>query len=231
MAPSFSARIISGYKDLSTRHPLLVLMGINGLLAATSDILAQNLEKSSGYRRMSPDGSPSPSISSHVYTPSSGVDPRRTIRFALYGMAMTPLVHTWFTLLDRSFPLPGLHSPNMGKTNGTSVALPGMWTQVLKRVAADQLIYAPFGLLVFFTAMGLFEGHDLNGVRRKIRDNFSHGLLANWAVWPAVQLINFRYVPLFYRVPFVGAVGILWNTFLSWLNHRSHPPTQEVLAV
>ncbi|KAI9229985.1 MAG: hypothetical protein DHS80DRAFT_13127 [Piptocephalis tieghemiana] len=182
--------------------------------------------------RLSPDGSPSPHDDTLL---SFSVDHRRTFRFAMYGMAMAPLVHTWFSFLERSFPLPDPSASGTwmgGKGNGTSGVMPsGMWGQVLKRVAADQLIYAPFGMLVFFTTMGFFEGHDLPGIRRKIRDNFTHGLLANWALWPAVQLINFRYVPLFYRVPFVGAVGILWNTFLSWLNHRSHSSSHQELAM
>lgn len=46
-------------------------------------------------------------------------------------------------------------------------------------------------------------------------------LVANWQLWPFVQAINFRFMPLRYRVPFTGAVGIAWQVFLSILNASS----------
>jgi protein Mpv17 len=59
---------------------------------------------------------------------------------------------------------------------------------------------------------------------------FIPALLANWKVWPAVQTINFRFMPLRYRVPFTGAVGIAWQVFLSILNSAKKETNQPVLA-
>ena len=42
----------------------------------------------------------------------------------------------------------------------------------------------------------------------------------NYTVWPLVQFINFKFLPLKYRVPFVSACGILWNAYLSLLNSK-----------
>ncbi len=36
-------------------------------------------------------------------------------------------------------------------------------------------------------------------------------LIANWAIWPMVQLVNFRFVPLNYRLLFVNTLAIGWN--------------------
>jgi protein Mpv17 len=42
----------------------------------------------------------------------------------------------------------------------------------------------------------------------------------NYTIWPIVQFINFRFLPLRYRVPFVSSVGVLWNAYLSLLNSK-----------
>jgi protein Mpv17 len=59
-------------------------------------------------------------------------------------------------------------------------------------------------------------------------------LKANWMLWPAVQVINFRLMPIQFQVvslptpplhmlliknqPFVSSVGIAWTAYLSLTN-------------
>lgn len=62
------------------------------------------------------------------------------------------------------------------------------------------------------------EGRSVEGVGQKFDEMYMSALLANWQVWPLVQTINFRFMPLRYRVPFTGAIGIAWQVFLSILN-------------
>lgn len=45
-------------------------------------------------------------------------------------------------------------------------------------------------------------------------------LLANWKVWPLIQTVNFKLMPLQYRVPFQSTCGIAWVLYLSLLNSR-----------
>ncbi|KAK0533296.1 hypothetical protein OC834_002284 [Tilletia horrida] len=87
-----------------------------------------------------------------------------------------------------------------------------------KRVAIDQGLFAPFGLFMFVLSMGVMEGRSFSGIQDKFSEMYFPALLANWQLWPAVQLINFRFVPLRYRVPFTSSVGILWTLYLSLLN-------------
>ena len=58
-------------------------------------------------------------------------------------------------------------------------------------------------------------------VRKNLRDNWLQGLKANWKVWPGVQLVNFKFVPLEHRVLVVNLVS-LGELFLSfpWGVHR-----------
>lgn len=66
--------------------------------------------------------------------------------------------------------------------------------------------------------MGVMEGRDLNHIKGKFRDLYREALIANWKVWPAVQFINFRFMPLAYRVPFQQTCGVFWTLYLSLLN-------------
>jgi len=64
------------------------------------------------------------------------------------------------------------------------------------------------------------EGRTWNQISQKYGDMYVPALFANWKVWPLAQLINFRYLPLAYRVPFSQTCGVFWTLYLSLLNAR-----------
>jgi protein Mpv17 len=83
----------------------------------------------------------------------------RTGRMAVWTAALTPGVHLWYNWLMRRFP----HSP-------------------LRRMVADQLIWAPVGLAGFFVAMGWMEtGNPGTGVA-KLQRSFLPVMGTNWLV-------------------------------------------------
>lgn len=108
----------------------------------------------------------------------------RLTRFMAYGFIMAPLQHRWFSFLSKTFPL-------------TKAAAT---TQALKRVAFDQLLFAPVGLGCFFTFMTVAEGGGRRAVARKFQDVYVPALKANFIVWPAVQMLNFRVIPLQFQI-------------------------------
>jgi len=101
--------------------------------------------------------------------------------------------------------------------------------QLVKRVVADQLVMAPLGLAFFVSSMGFMEGKNTQEVKEKFQDMYLPAILANWKVWPLVQAINFRLMPLQYRVPFQSSCGIAWNIYLSLLNARDDKLAAEGL--
>jgi protein Mpv17 len=136
-----------------------------------------------------------------------------------YAFIMTPLQHRWFAFLSKTFPLTG--------TGNTVTAL--------KRVAFDQLLFAPCGLACFFTFMTVAEGGGKRAVAKKFQDVYIPALKANFIVWPAVQLLNFRVMPIQFQIvstrlnshhvpdanlaqPFVSTIGIAWTAYLSLTN-------------
>jgi len=131
-------------------------------------------------------------------------DFERLARFMGYGFMMAPLQLKWFQFLSRAFPI-----------TKSSALVP-----TLKRVACDQLIFAPagmrfyfyvmtevfetnyslLGIAFFFTVMTVAEGGGRRAVTHKLRDMYVPTLKANFMVWPAVQILNFRVLPIQFQV-------------------------------
>ncbi len=62
--------------------------------------------------------------------------------------------------------------------------------------------------------MSLLEGSD---PREKLKRTYKDTMITNWTVWPFVQAINFKMVPLEHRVLVVNVVA-LGEKYLSNVN-------------
>lgn len=134
-------------------------------------------------------------------------DFERLTRFMAYGFLMAPVQHKWFGFLSRTFPI-----------TKSAAFMPAM-----KRVAFDQFLFAPIGelcistrplcgdahqniansvsgLACFFTFMTVAEGGGKRAVVRKFQDVYVPALKANYIVWPAVQILNFRVMPIQFQI-------------------------------
>lgn len=171
----------------------------NGIAAATAPASssASSVSSAASSRHSTPDDVPA----SKMLPPP--FDFERLTRFMAYGFGMAPIQFKWFQFLSRTFPM----------TKNTSAL-----GATLKRVAMDQLVFAPLGIAWFFTVMTVTEGGGRRAVQTKLRDMFVPTLKANFMVWPAVQLINFRLMPVQFQLPFVSTVGIAWTAYLSLTN-------------
>lgn len=144
-----------------------------------------------------------PVIGESGYTRSSPppFDFERVTRFMAYGFFMAPLQFQWFGFLSRAFPL-----------TKRNPSIP-----VFKRVVFDQLMFAPFGmwrshllggfaltymigLACFFTYMTVAEGGGKRALTSKFRDVYLPTLKANYVLWPAVQILNFRVMPIQFQI-------------------------------
>lgn len=123
---------------------------------------------------------------------------------AIFG----PLATTWFGFLQRRVVLPG--RPN---------------AEIFARVGLDQAILAPGNLFLFLNTMALMEGTSAS---EKLESTYWPALSRNWMVWPIVQFINFKYVPLELRVLLVNVVSLGWNCYLSYLNSSPTPEEDEL---
>ncbi|KAL1842356.1 hypothetical protein VTJ49DRAFT_5524 [Mycothermus thermophilus] len=218
------ARLTSRFNAYYDERPILTMMVSNAVLGGIADTVAQTItavrERALRKRpggRLDPNEDvlaieiheldrKNPFTDRELIPESKSLPPpfdfERLTRFMAYGFCMAPVQFRWFKFLEKSFPL--------GK--------PAAFLPVVKRMAFDQLIFAPFGLACFFTAMTLAEGGGKTAVLHKMRDMYVPTLKANYVLWPAVQLVNFRLMPVQFQLPFVSTVGIAWTAFLSLTN-------------
>lgn len=56
------------------------------------------------------------------------------------------------------------------------------------------------GLVCFFTYMTITEGGGRRALARKFQDVYIPTLKANFLIWPAVQVLNFRVVPIQFQI-------------------------------
>ncbi|KAL1612598.1 Protein required for ethanol metabolism [Paraconiothyrium brasiliense] len=125
-------------------------------------------------------------------------DPSRTGRmFAYGGLVFGPAATKWYTFLANRVSL--------STTNRTIAA----------RVLCDQFIFAPVNMTCFLSSMAYLEGSP---VKDKLSKAWVPGMTNNFLLWPWVQAVNFKFVPLEHRVLVVNFVALGWNCYLSYLN-------------
>lgn len=129
----------------------------------------------------------------------------RVLKKAAFGFFIVgPAMVNWYRLLSR-----------IQSDKRPVLALVG-------RVALDQTIWAPVAVAAFFVANNVMDGQgSLLQIRQKLKQVYVETLLANWQLWPAVQLLNFHFVPVNYQAIVVSSVALGWNAFLSRQAARS----------
>ncbi|ETN24572.1 hypothetical protein PPTG_00827 [Phytophthora nicotianae INRA-310] len=122
---------------------------------------------------------------------------QRTARMMVWGgLLFAPIGHAWYNFLEKAV---------RGKGTAT----------VVKKIAADQLVFSPPLSLAFFTYAGVTEGKPLPETVETAVVKLPPTLAVNWTVWPLVHVCTFGFVPLQYRILFINVVNIGWSTFLS----------------
>ncbi|CAG7851617.1 SubName: Full=Uncharacterized protein {ECO:0000313/EMBL:KIM32774.1} [Serendipita indica DSM 11827] len=221
------------YNQAFDRSPAGTLAVTNGLLSGVADIVAQGSQIGLAYRDAKNAPEPNPLTAPPAPVSIPAYDPVRTVRFIVFGTIMGPALARWNHFLEHRFPLRVSSSnaakgvvANVNKAVGAgSSSSQGnvSITALAKRVGMDQAIMAPFGLFVFLGSMGVMEGHSSGAIKQKYIDLYPPAIKANWTVWPVIQFVNFRFMPLPYRVPFQATCGVFWTLYLSLLN--SSKPT------
>lgn len=214
-------RLTAKFNTYYGERPILTMMITNAVLGGMADVMAQSITAIRMKAVRKPGGitrDDTMAIEIHELDRKNPVSERELIpdskflpppfdferltRFMAYGFMIAPIQFKWFQFLSRAFPM----------TKSTS------FFPAVKMVAFDQLIFAPVSIACFFSVMTVAEGGGKRAVSHKLRDMYLPTLKANYMVWPLVQIINFRLMPIQFQLPFVSTVGIAWTAYLSLSN-------------
>lgn len=137
----------------------------------------------------------------------------RTGRFFVLGaLFITPVLNRWFRVLER-------------RVNGHPKLVP------LKRMMIDQFMFSPFFNALILFNLRMLEGDGVKESYRRMKEDWSTIYINSLKVWPAVQLINFYFIPLNMRVIVVQLVAFFWNTYLSFKTQKTVEEYRKVLEV
>ena len=137
----------------------------------------------------------------------------RTLRFGTFGaLAVGPMMHYWYAILQRFFP-------------GDNFA------SAVKKLACDQIIFAPTIVASFFVGITLLEGNGFDTISRKFASDYIPAMKMNYYIWPAAQTITFTVIPYNLRVPWVSCVSLVWNTVLSLITNKQGENQEETKIV
>ncbi|KAK3522719.1 hypothetical protein QTP86_030789, partial [Hemibagrus guttatus] len=125
-------------------------------------------------------------------------DIRRTTKMMSIGFFFVgPVIGGWYRVLDRLV---------IGATKSSA----------LKKMLIDQACFAPCFLGTFLGICGILNGLTVEENVAKLKRDYTDALIANYYLWPAVQIANFYFIPLHHRLAVVQIVAVAWNSYLSW---------------
>ena len=188
----------------------------SAFLFAIGDITAQHYEAYIDRHKPLPPSLPHPPhelLHHHELhpdlPPSTPFSFHRLLACTLFGLlVMGPGGHYWYSHLDR------LVAP---------FATVRTARHTLLKVALDTVIFNPIFLVVFFSTVSLMEGKGWQHIRRKLYRDFVPSYAVDCSVWPLVQCVNFRLVPVHLQLLVVNLFCYFDDVFISYVQHNGMP--------
>ncbi|KAL8607449.1 hypothetical protein ACOMHN_004423 [Nucella lapillus] len=125
-------------------------------------------------------------------------DRTRTTRLAGTGLLISPFVHYWYVFLDKWLPQ-------------------RTFRVLCKKVILDQVICSPVYLCLFMLSLCYMENRSWPEVKANFAKKGRVLFIAEWAVWPPAQFINFFFLPTKYRVLFDNTISFAFDCFWSYV--------------
>lgn len=145
------------------------------------------------------------------------VDWKRNAAFATFGFIYLGGVQyaIYVPIFGRIFPGAAAFAAKSIRDKVKDVR--GMFN-VSAQVFLDQCVHHP---LMYFPAfyitreLVMKEKPDIIGVLKEYQRNFKEDMLALWKVWVPSTFLNFAFMPMWARIPWVAGTSLLWTCILS----------------
>jgi hypothetical protein len=143
-------------------------------------------------------------LSQRIADPKAPIVWSLALKFAIRGIP--PFSHWWFNLLDGVYD--ELHP-------GAKVLHRYLGSRLWTRVVADQFFWRPILIMYSFTMMAFLKGESVKAWKHQVRTRF----LETWSVALRIgipqAIVNQGFIPLEWRLTFLEAVSLVWNTLLA----------------
>jgi len=145
------------------------------------------------------------------------IDWRRNAAFATFGCFYLGGVQyaLYVPIFGRIFPNAASFAAKSLKDKVKDVK--GM-AACLGQVFLDQMVHHPlFYFPAFYCTKEIVVSNnpDFGRVLREYRANMMEDLLALWKIWVPSTLVNFAFMPMWGRIPWVAGTSLLWTCILS----------------
>lgn len=199
-------RLWKWYQNSLAVHPVKTQVISSALIWGFGDIAAQTITHATAKAK-------SPQDEDKEFK----INWKRVATTSLFGFGFVgPVGHFWYEGLDRFMRLRLRLQPN------------SFWF-VANKVAVDGLIFGPLDLLVFFSYMGFSTGKSIPQIKEDVKRDFLPALILEGGIWPVVQIVNFRFIPVRYQLLYVNFFCLLDSCFLSWVEQQEDAPWKQWL--
>ncbi|KAL7676562.1 hypothetical protein ACOME3_002814 [Neoechinorhynchus agilis] len=127
------------------------------------------------------------------------IDRDRTRNMLIIGLMEGPILHYWYTWLDRRF----------------------VPRQIFRKILLDQGVISPILCVGFLYIMPLLSGESHQDARNEVKNKIVKLYALDCTFWPLLQYINFRFLPTHLRVTYVCSCTLIWDALLSCIRHES----------
>ncbi|KAJ6216022.1 hypothetical protein RDWZM_010522 [Blomia tropicalis] len=135
----------------------------------------------------------------------------RTIHMTMAGLTTGMVTHYWYIWLDRYLGV-----------KRTPIVL-------AKKILADQILFSPVNLFVYFTTLGICERSKWSHICDELKEKgFENIYIAEWLIWPPMQLINFALLPLRYRILFDNIVSLGFDVYSPYVKYKTELRSEKI---
>lgn len=82
---------------------------------------------------------------------------------------------------------------------------------------------------MFFTYVGFSAGKSVPQIKEDVKRDFIPALMMEGGIWPVLQVVNFRFIPVRYQLLYVNFFCILDSCLLSWIEQQQDAPWKQWL--
>jgi len=186
---------LHNYQSILIQYPAITTSLTAGVVALAGDLLAQLVEPSMLSQKRKDEDRPK-------------IEVRRSLTIAAEGIFVSgPFLHYAYDYMETCI---------------LSLAV-NAWIRSLFQVILDIIVLDTILTGTFMITSGLLQGRK-NKIIAEMKSDYLPAVRVAWLSslgMAPIQLVNFRFVPLRFRVLVTNFQDVLWNAAVSYMTHRS----------